>query len=434
MNFKLKKCKNLRGKIKIPPDKSITHRALIVGALAKGQTIIKEFSGARDCISTIKVLRNSGVKIEKRKDELIVYGKGFNKISPPFYALDCENSGTTIRLMSGVFSSIPYVVTLTGDLSLRNRPMKRIIEPLTKMGATIKGRGEKGFPPLVIEGKELKPIEYNLKIPSAQVKSSIILAALNTEGKTKVKGKINSRDHTERMLEFFEADIFKRDGFIEIYGKKELKGREIKVPGDISSASFFIALSVLIENSEILLEETGVNDTRMGFIKILKKMGAKIEIINRKIVSNEPVADILVRGGSKLKGIEINREEIPFVIDELPLLAVIGTQAKGITKVRGAEELRVKESDRIKSIVVGLRNLGANIEETEDGFIVEGKESLKGGNCESFGDHRIAMSLIVAGLISEGKTEVKNTECIDISFPFFGNYLKKLNCDGIVHT
>ena len=432
MNFELKKCKIFRGKIKIPPDKSITHRALIVGSLAKGKTIIKGFSEAGDCISTIKVLRDSGVKIEKREDEIIVFGKGFNKIAPPFYALDCENSGTTIRLMSGVFSSIPRRAILTGDASLRNRPMKRIIEPLTKMGATIKGRGEKGFPPLVIEGKQLKPIEYNLKIPSAQVKSSIILAALNTEGRTKIDGKINSRDHTERMLEYFEADIFKRVGFIEIYGKKELKGRKIKVPGDISSASFFIALSVLIENSEILLEETGVNDTRMGFIKILKKMGANIEIINRRVVSNEPVADIFVRGGNKLKGIEISREEIPFLIDELPLIAVIGTQAKGVTRVKGAEELRIKESDRIKSIVMGLRNLGANIEETEDGFIVEGKEGLKGGTCESFGDHRIAMSLVVAGLISEGKTEVKNTECIDISFPLFGKYLKKLSCDGIV--
>jgi len=432
MRLKAKRCNKLKGIIKVPGDKSITHRGLIIGAIANGKTVIKNGSFCRDCISTLNVLKKSGVDIIVKNREIIISGKGFEGLRKFNGKLDCGNSGTTMRLMSGIFSTLNFETALNGDSSLRKRPMDRIIKPLQKMGAEIKKSGEKGFPPLYIKGKSLKLINYKLEIPSAQIKSSIILAGLNTEGTTTIIEPIPSRDHTERMLEFFGASIKKVRDKIEIKGKKGFSGREIIVPADISSAAYFIALALLTDESEIIIKDTGINKTRIGFIKILQKMGAEIKIINKRVVSNELIGDISINGKQKLKGVIMDKRDIPSIIDELPLLAVVATQAEGKTVVKGAEELRVKESDRIKTITEELKKGGAEIIATKDGFILNGKTNLIGAKYESYGDHRIAMSLTIAGLISEEETIINNTECIDISFPNFINYFKELNCDGII--
>ena len=432
MKLKVRKCKGFSGKINLPGDKSITHRGLMIASFSKGKSSIKNPSRCMDCLSTMKVLKKSGINIRKNGNEIIIDGKGFSGFKEPSEILDCENSGTTMRLMSGIFSSLDFKVVLTGDSSLRKRPMDRIIKPLRNMGAEIAAMGSKGIPPLIINGKKLKPYHHILKIASAQVKSAIIFAALNTEGKTIIKEPFPSRDHTERMLELFGANIEKKDDEIIVYGKSDISGTDIRVPADISSASYFIALAILTDRAEIILKDVGINPTRTGFLDVLKRMGANIIIENKRIISNEPVGDIIVKGKQELKGIQIEKQDIPRIIDELPLLAIIATQAKGTTVVKGAEELRVKESDRIETIAEGLRNLGAKIEPTEDGFIVEGETTLKGSYCESYNDHRIAMSLAVAGLIAKGETVINNADCINISFPGFINYFKELNCERII--
>jgi 3-phosphoshikimate 1-carboxyvinyltransferase len=432
MQLIINRCKNIKGEIKVPADKSITHRAMIFGAISKGKTIIQNYSKGKDCMTTFNILRNSGIKIEKTDSDIIVNGEGFSGFRQSSEILNCENSGTTFRLMSGVFSSLNFKFVLTGDSSLRKRPMDRIINPLKKMGADIIGTGSKGLPPVIIRGKNLKPYHHQLKISSAQVKSALILASLNTNGETIIEEPIQSRDHTERMLGLFGADISVDGNRIKVKGKLPLFGTKLYVLGDISSASYFIALALLVENSEILIKEVGINKTRTGFLDILKKMGANFKIENIRIISNEPVADIIISGKQKLEGVIVEREDIPGIIDELPLLAVVATQAKGETIVRGAEELRIKESDRISTITKELKKLGGKIEETKDGFIVEGETVLKGSSCDSHGDHRIAMSLTIAGLIAEGETIVNNSDCIDISFPEFKNYFKELNCERII--
>ncbi len=432
MDLKVKRCKNLKGVINVPGDKSITHRALIIGSISKGKTIVTNYSNCKDCLTTLDILRKSGVKIDKSHSEIIVYGKGFEGLKQYAKELNCKNSGTTMRLLTGVFSTLNYKTILTGDSSLSRRPMNRIISPLKKMGADIESKGEKGTPPLIINGKRLKPFEHILKIPSAQVKSALILAGLNTEGETSITEFIKSRDHTERLLQLFGDSIYFENNKIIVKGNASLSGQEISMAGDISSASYFIALAVLIEDSDIIIKNVGINKTRMGFIEVLNKMGANIDIENRKIISNEPVGDIIISGKQDLKGIVIEKNDIPKIIDELPLLAVVATQARGETIVRGAEELRVKESDRIKSITNELRKMGANIEEMRDGFIINGITELRGSYCESYEDHRIAMSLTIAGLIADGESIIKNTDCIDISFPGFINYFKELNCHGFI--
>jgi len=432
MKLKVKKYGKLSGEITLPADKSITHRGLMIASFSKGKSSIKNYSKCNDCLTTIKILQKAGIDIEENGNEIIVKGKGFSGFRKPFEVLNCENSATTMRLMAGIFSSLDFETVLIGDHSLMKRPMDRIINPLRKMGAEIKGKGKRGYPPLYIHGKELKPFKHQLKISSAQVKSAIIFAALNTEGETFIKEPFRSRDHTERMLHLFGANITTRDDSIIVSGKSPAFGTDIRVPADISSASYFIALALPTEGAEIILKDVGVNPTRTGFLEVLRRMGAIISIENKKVVSNEPVADIIVKGKQELKGVEIEKKDIPRIIDELPLVAVVATQAKGITVVRGAEELRVKESDRIEAITKGLRKLGAKIESTEDGFIVEGETILKGSYCESYKDHRIAMSLTIAGLIAEGETVINDIECVNISFPGFTNYLKEFNCEGII--
>ena len=405
----------VRSEISIPPDKSISHRALILSSIARGKSLIKNLLESQDTLSTLKILKHLGVNITRENNVWIVEGKGREGFREPPDVLDAENSGTTARLLIGLLASLPLFCVITGDNSLRKRPMDRVIKPLTLMGGDIWAR-ENRFLPVAIRGKELQPITYTLPIPSAQVKSAIILAGLNTPGETVIEEPVSSRDHTERMIKYMGGSI-KRERKIIRVEKSELEGREFVIPGDISSAAFFITLALLIPESRIIMERVCLNPTRTGFLEILREIGGRINILSQE-ENWEIWGDIEVRG-SELKPFRIGREDIPSLIDEIPLLALLGTQIEGISEIRGAEELRVKESDRIHTTVENLRILGADIEELPDGMVIRGKTPLKGGKVYSFGDHRIAMMLAIAGCISREKTVIEGMECVKISYPSF---------------
>lgn len=426
MELVLERINKLRGNIYVPGDKSISHRSLILGSIAQGETRIYKFLNSLDCLKTLECMQALGVKIELDENNSVkIKGKGLYGLQEAKGILDVGNSGTTIRLLTGLLGGQSFYSVLSGDDSIRRRPMKRVIEPLKLMGADIWGRKDGQFAPLSIRGNKLNPLHYTLPVASAQVKTALLLAGLYTIGETVVKEPLPTRDHTERMLEIMQADIKISPPEIKVMGGKELKGADIFIPGDISSAAYFIAAASILRDSQIIIKQVGINPTRTGIIEILKKMGAKINILNYRIKSNEPRADLMIEY-SKLKGVEIKKKNVPFLIDELPLIAVMATQAQGKTVVSGAKELRVKESDRIKAIVSELKKMGADIEEREDGFAVNGPTRLQGAVCESYNDHRIAMSLAVAALLAEGKTVIKNSECIDISFPEFEKTFQKL--------
>ncbi|MBA7525792.1 3-phosphoshikimate 1-carboxyvinyltransferase 1 [subsurface metagenome] len=426
MELVLEKVNKLKGNIFVPGDKSISHRSLILGSIAQGETRVYNLLNSLDCLRTLGCMQALGVKIELDEDNSVnIKGKGLYGLQEPNDILDVGNSGTTIRLLTGLLSGQNFYSVLNGDNSIRKRPMKRVVQPLRLMGADIWGREDGHFASLSIKGSKLNPFQYTLPVASAQVKSALLLAGLYTTGETVIREPLSTRDHTEKMLEIMRADIKIFPPEIKIKGGKELKSTEIFIPGDISSAAYFIAAASILKGSQITIKQVGVNPTRTGIIEMLNKMGAKIDILNYKIKSNEPQADLMVEY-SKLKGVEIKKENIPFLIDELPLIAVAATQAQGKTVVSGARELRVKETDRIKAIVSELKKMGADIKEREDGFIVEGPSKLKGAVCESYNDHRIAMSLAVAALLAEGKTVIRNSECIDISFPGFEKILQNL--------
>jgi len=422
----LEKINRLKGNISVPGDKSISHRSLILGSIAQGETRIYNFLDSLDCLKTFECMQALGAEIDLGKDNFIkIKGKGLYGLQEPKDILDVGNSGTTIRLLTGLLSGQNFYSVLNGDNSIRRRPMKRVAQPLRLMGADIWGRENGQLTPLSIKGARLNPLRYTLPVASAQVKSALLLAGLYATGEIVIKEPLPSRDHTERMLEIMQADIKNFPLETKIKGGKELKGTDIFIPGDISSAAYFIAAASMLRDSQIIIKRVGVNPTRTGIIKILKKMGARINILNYQTKSNEPQADLKIEY-SELKGIEIRKEEVPLLIDELPLVAVVATQTQGKTVVSGAKELRVKETDRIKATVNELKKMGADIEEKEDGFIVAGPSRLKGAVCESYNDHRIAMSLAVAALLAEGKTVIKNSECIDISFPGFEKTQQKL--------
>ena len=426
MELVLEKVSKLKGNIFVPGDKSISHRSLILGSIALGETRIYNFLNSLDCLKTLECMQALGAEIELGKDNSVkIKGKGLYGLQEPKGILDVGNSGTTIRLLTGLLSGQNFYSVLSGDDSIRRRPMKRVVEPLRLMGADILGRKDGQFAPLSIKGSKINPFQYTLPVASAQVKTALLLAGLYTTGETVVKEPLPTRDHTERMLEIMQADLKISPPKIKVMGRKELSGTNIFIPGDISSAAYFIAAASTLKDSQIRIKQVGVNPTRTGIIEILKKMGTKIDIVNYQVKSNEPQADLMIEY-SKLKGVEIKKKNVPFLIDELPLIAVVATQAQGKTVVSGARELRVKETDRIKAIVSELKKMGADIEEREDGFAVNGPTRLQGAVCESYNDHRIAMSLAVAALLAEGKTIIKNSECIDISFPGFENTLQKL--------
>ena len=414
----------IKGRLRVPGDKSISHRAVMFGAISKGITNIKGFLTGADCISTISIFKKMGIDIEIQDTAVTVKGKGLYGLSNPGEILDCGNSGTTTRLVSGILSAQNFTSVLTGDKSIQKRPMNRIIAPLTLMGADIKSNN--GFAPLTITGSSLHGIEYNSPVASAQVKSAILLAGLYANSPTTVIEPAKSRDHTELMLKKFGANLNTTKKSATINPCKELFATDIDVPSDISSAAFFMAAAALVPDSELILENVGINPTRDGVIKVLKDMGANIEIIN----SNdefEPVADIKV-SYSKLHATTIGGDIIPTLIDELPLLAAVASMAEGKTIIKDATELKVKESNRIKVMCEELSKLSVNVVETEDGMEIEGTNKLLGNvTISTHDDHRIAMTFAILGLISDGEIKLDNKNCVEISYPGFFDDLRKVN-------
>ncbi|MBM4145475.1 MAG: 3-phosphoshikimate 1-carboxyvinyltransferase [Nitrospira sp.] len=424
--IELNKAKRFKGEFSPTPDKSISHRAVIFSSLSKGESIIRNFLRAEDPMSTVNAFRALGVDINDEGDDIVVNGNGIYGLAESHNIIDCGNSGTTIRLLSGVLAGNPFFSVLTGDESLRIRPMARVINPLQQMGAEIMARAENKYPPLAIKGKKLQSIQYKMPVASAQVKSAILLAGLYADGETVIAEPAKSRDHTERMLPAFGASINVNGLHVSVKGGTELKGAEVYVPGDFSSAAFFIIGALLIRDSDITITGVGMNPTRTGLLSVLRKMGAEIEVQNIRNLSGEPVADIHCKGGAELKAVSINKEEIPALIDEFPILCVAATQANGTTTIRGAEELRVKESDRIRSMATELGKMGVAIEEFGDGLSIKGQSVLKGANIESYGDHRIAMAMAIAGLIADGETTIHGVSSVNISFPGFFQIIRKL--------
>ena len=414
--------KGLKGTVTIPSDKSISHRAIMFTSLARGKSVIKNFSKGQDPLSSLKVCKTLGIDAEFSNEELIVKSKGI--LSDPQTQLDCGNSGTTMRLMSGILAGQNFNSTLIGDESLSKRPMKRVIEPLSLMGAKIESNEYNA--PLKIYGQNLKPINYISKLASAQVKSCILLAGLNIDGQTSFTEPYVSRNHTEIMLKYMGANISVNNTTVTIE-KSELEPKTIEICGDISSAAYFIVAGLIVPNSKIILKNVGLNPTRTGIIEVAEKMGGNIEILDKRDISGEDVGDIQI-SYSDLKACSIEGEIIPRLIDELPVIAVLATQAKGTTIIKDAQDLRNKESDRIKAVVTELKKIGADIEETPDGFIINGKTNLKGDTeVETYHDHRLAMSLYVAGLICDKPIAINGFEWVDISFPEFDKLFNSLS-------
>lgn len=412
-------------KIKIPGDKSISHRAVMLGSIAEGTTEIDGFLTGADCLSTISCFQQLGVNIQRDGEKVTVHGVGLQGLKEPDSVLDVGNSGTTIRLISGILAGQNFTSLLTGDSSIRRRPMKRVLDPLGKMGAEVLGRDNNNKAPFAIKGKELESISYKTPVASAQIKSAILLAGLYSKGTTTVIEPEKSRNHTEVMLKGFGAEIEEGPNFSSVKGFPKLMGQKITVPGDISSAAFFIAGALILPDKEVCIENVGLNETRTGIIDVFREMGGDIQIINERYTSGEKVGDIIVKS-SKLKGITFGGEIIPRLVDEIPVIAVAATQAEGVTIIHGAEELKVKESDRLKTISKELSKMGADIEETDDGLIIKGGTPLKYADCESYDDHRIAMSCAIAGLVSDGGVSIDDLSCVDISFPGFFETIKSL--------
>lgn len=390
----------------------------MLGSLAEGVTTVRGFLRGEDNLATLNAFRLMGIAVHDDGEVLRIEGKGLHGLAEPSDVVDCGNSGTSIRLLTGLLAGQRFFSVLTGDQYLRKRPMKRVVEPLSRMGADIRGREGGSKAPLAIIGRELAGTSYASPVASAQVKSAILLAGLYAVGETTVTEPHLSRDHSERMLRYFGADITPFDGGVTVRGGRNLRGDEIAVPGDISSAAFFMVAGLIVPGSELLIKGVGVNPTRTGIIDILQGMGGSLELLNEREVSGEPVADILVKS-SRLKGIEIGGEVVPRAIDEFPVIAVAAALAEGRTVVRDAKELRVKETDRIAAMAQNLRAAGADVAETEDGMEINGVERLQGCSVDSFGDHRIAMSMLIGGLAATGPITVSDTECIATSFPNF---------------
>jgi 3-phosphoshikimate 1-carboxyvinyltransferase len=417
----------LRGEVAMPGDKSISHRAVILGSIADGITDVDNFLEGGDNLRTLTAFARMGVNIETtEKGKLRIDGVGLHGLTAPPDVIDCGNSGTTARLLLGLLSPQTFSSELTGDASLRKRPMKRVVEPLVRMGASIKGSDGGEYLPISITGARLKGIEYKTPVASAQVKSALLLAGLYAEGETVVIEPRTSRDHTERLLKLFSVDITVEGTRAAVRKTESLKGCKITVPGDFSSAAFFIVGAALTPGSELLIKDVGVNPTRTGLINILKKMEASVETLNPREVSGEPVVDILVKS-SNPKGTAISGAELLPAIDEFPAICVLAAKAEGVTTIEGAAELRVKETDRIAAMAGALKALGINVTEKPDGIVIEGSRGpgyLRGGKVESHGDHRIAMAMTIAGLASEKGVTVEGMDCVDISFPGFFDLLK----------
>jgi 3-phosphoshikimate 1-carboxyvinyltransferase len=414
-----------RGNLIPPGDKSISHRAVILGSLTQGVTVIDGFLSCDDTLSSANAMTTLGVPIDIKESNVEIKGKGLFGLSEPENTIDAGNSGTTARLLTGLLSAQRFFASITGDKYLRRRPMERVVKPLTLMGAKIWGREKGKMLPLAIQGTQLSGISYELPVASAQVKSALLLAGLYAQGETEIIEAVRTRDHTERMLSHLGADVRRKGKSIKITGGTILKGSEISVPSDISSAAFFIVAALINPGSEILIKNVGINPDRIGVIEILKEMGGFIEIANKRYISGEPIGDISVRS-SALKASEIKGEIIPKAIDELPVITVAACFAEGETVIKDAKELRIKETDRIKAMTTELRKLGADIEELDDGMVVRGQIHLTGGSCSSWGDHRVAMALAVAATRAKGDTRIEESDCVSVSFPGFFEVMRRL--------
>jgi 3-phosphoshikimate 1-carboxyvinyltransferase len=423
LRTELRRSGPLRGEVVPPADKSISHRAVIIASLAEGTSRVSNLLRAGDTMSTVNAMRALGVDIDDSGDVVIVKGKGLHGLREPLEVIDCGNSGTTMRLLSGVLAGNPFFSVLTGDESLRRRPMGRVIVPLKEMGAEIRARDDDKFPPMAIRGGNLKAMSYEMPVASAQVKSCVLLAGLYAEGATVVIEPGKARDHTERMLPIFGVDVEVEGAGIKVEGGSRPKAADLEVPGDFSSAAFIMGAAMLVEGSEIRLKDVGLNPLRTGLLSVFRRMGAEFAIENEREVSGEPVGDVVCRH-SGLKGIDVGGDEIPSMVDEFPILCALAARAEGVTNIRGAGELRVKESDRISAMAGGLRAMGAEVEEYPDGLSIKGSERLRGAEIHSGGDHRIAMAFSVLALVAEGSTVIEGSEAVDVSFPGFYVILK----------
>lgn len=429
--MELAKITGLRGEVNIPGDKSISHRCIMFGSIASGTTEISNFLQGADCLATINCFRRMGIEIENEEEKIIVHGKGLHGLTAPTEILDVGNSGTTTRLISGILVGQPFESKLSGDNSLNSRPMKRIMDPLTKMGGHISSILRNGCAPLYIAPGKLHGIHYDSPVASAQVKSSILLAGLYADGETSVTEPSLSRNHTELMLKEFGADIrsqfdlntSKATAFIRPCS--ELYGQKIMVPGDISSAAYFIAAGLLVPDSEILIKNTGINATRAGILKVCEDMGANITLLNERTEGGEAIADILVRT-SKLHGTTISGDIIPTLIDEIPIIAIMAAAAEGTTIIKDAAELKVKETNRIETVVDNLKAMGCDIIATDDGMIIHGGKTLHGTTIHTLLDHRIAMAFSIAALIAEDTTRILDSKCVDVSYPTFYDSFENL--------
>lgn len=419
----------LVGQVEVPGDKSISHRAAMLGAIGEGTTRIRNFLPANDCLATLAAVSDLGIDVEYAGDAVLMHGRGFAGLQEPARPLECGGSGTTMRLLAGLLAGRPMYSVLTGNAQLSRRPMDRVAVPLRRMGATMLGRTGGKYPPLSIMGGNLHAIRYEMPVASAQVKSAVLLAGLSAEGITSVTELAPTRDHTERMLAAMGVRVDRVGDTVLIVPASRLEPLDIHVPGDISSAAFMLAAAAIVPGSHLTIPRVGVNPGRVGILRALQRMGDRqgrgLRLRNERLENGEPVADLELSHGP-LKGITLSAHEVPALIDELPLLAVIATQAEGVTEVHGADELRVKETDRIATTVSELRRMGAKLEPLPDGFIVEGPVRLRGAQLSSHGDHRLAMALAVAALAADGETTIEETACIDDSFPGFERTLARL--------
>lgn len=415
----------LNGTIQVPGDKSISHRSIMFGAIAKGTTTVDGFLLGEDCLSTIDCFKKLGVQITVDGTNVEIHSNGIEGWNEPSEVLYTGNSGTTTRLMLGILSGTNFHSIMTGDASIGKRPMRRVVDPLRLMGAQIAGRLDGQYTPLAIQGTKLQPIDYTMPVASAQVKSAILLAGLQAEGTTIVREKEVSRDHTERMLKQFGAEIDVVDGVISLKGGQSLQGTHVSVPGDISSAAFFLVAGAIASNSKITLQNVGVNETRDGILRVLKQMGANVDVQIKDETAAEPTATITVETSS-LQGVTIEGDIIPTLIDEIPIIALLATQSNGTTVIKDAEELKVKETNRIDAVVNELKKLGANITATDDGMIIEGPTNLHGASLTTYGDHRIGMMGAIAALITDGDVTLDDADCIAVSYPTFFDDVEKL--------
>lgn len=416
--MKFSRINRLRGEVTVPGDKSISHRAVMFGALADGTTEVSNFLNGADCLSTIDCFRRLGISIEEQNGRVLIHGKGLHGLSKSASGLDTGNSGTTTRLISGILAGQNFETTLNGDASIQTRPMNRIIQPLTRMGADITSIRGNGCAPLRIVGKPLKGIHYQSPVASAQVKSSILLAGLYADAPTSVTEPYLSRNHSEIMLNLFGGNVTSLGTTATIQPNPHLTGQKVHVPGDISSAAYFLAAGLVVPDSEILIKHVGINPTRDGILRVFREMGGSITLLNENQGNGEPTADLLVKAGS-LHGITIGGSIIPTLIDEIPIIAVLACFAEGTTIIQDAQELKVKESNRIDVMVKNLSAMGAHIQATDDGMIIEGGHPLHGAQIDSRLDHRIAMSFAIAALSADGETEILGADCVKISYPEF---------------